>query len=112
MGWISDLGAGALNYTYQTIPVQAFGGVPDPLLNPESACKSVESAQYNAWNRKRDDINKFDEVFNRLKNALKLEKSEKTFAFASLMREAVEVSLYEGKPVLSEEETILSLIHI
>ncbi len=106
--WIQDLGTGALNYTYQSLPLVMVGGVPDTLMNPEEGCGSVNSLHLiytgdhaDGWKQQ------YKSVIDQLAVAVKIDPTNVTnITYAMELRDVVVSSLYQGKPVLEEKATL------
>jgi len=93
--WIEELETAALNYTYQTIPLEQYGGVADNLLNSEEHCYTVRSLVNSALESNQE---KYAEKFKILTDALGVEKEKiKNVRDASEMRYALILSVAEGK---------------
>jgi hypothetical protein len=100
--WTEELETAALNYTYQTMPLEQYGGIADNLLNSEEHCYTVRSLLDSALSSNQD---KHKSLFNTLADALGVNREIiANVRNASDMRYALILSVAEGKSPNNDPE--------
>jgi len=93
--WKEELETAALNYTYQTIPLEQYGGIADNLLNSEEHCYTVRSLVNSALESNQD---KYKTEFEAIAKSLGVKKETiVNVRNASEMRYVLLLSVAEGK---------------
>lgn len=95
ISWIEDLQTGALNYTYQSMPLSLTGEEKDVLLNPEDGCNSYRKFLAD---RSGDWTQKLAEQITTIADYLRVEKkSIKDVKYLSELRELILDGIVEGQ---------------
>lgn len=104
--WTDELEAAALNYTYQTVALEQYGGVADNLLNSMEVCGTVKSLVNSKLESGQEA---HQNAFMILADALKVErKSVSNVKIASDLRYALLLSIAEGKPAQTNADEIFT----
>ncbi len=104
--WIKKLGAGAVDYLYQILPVRAMGEGMDILLEPQEMCPAIDLmvkrfSQEHVVERKEHE-QKYKGMYKELATATNFTKSKLTMSEATELRDFLICALVEGHSPINE----------